>query len=179
MTAAAPTVLETARLRLRRLDLGDAPFILRLVNEPSWLRYIGDRGVRDLDGARDYIANGPLAMYARLGYGLWLVERKDDGLPLGQCGLLKRDRLEHPDIGFAFAPAYWGQGYAREAAAATLDYGHGALGMEEIQAITSLDNAASIGLLSALGFAYQRQIELAPGDPVKLFSHKNNAEEPT
>lgn len=170
-------MLETARLRLRRLDLDDAPFILKLVNEPSWLRYIGDRGVRDLEGARGYIRNGPLTMYARHGFGLWLVERKDDGLPLGQCGLLQRDGLDHPDIGFAFQPAHWGQGYAQEAAGATLAYGHGALSMPEIQAITSLDNEASIRLLQRLGFAYRRQIELRPGDPVKLFSHQKDSEE--
>ena len=165
-------VLETARLRLRRLDLDDAPFILRLVNEPSWLRFIGDRGVRDLEGARGYIRNGPLAMYAQHGFGLWLVERKDDGVPLGQCGLLKRDTLEHPDIGFAFSPAHWGKGYAREAAEAALALGHGVFAMPEIQAITSLDNEASIGLLTRLGFTFRQQIELKPGDPVKLFAHR-------
>lgn len=170
-------VLETARLRLRRLDLDDAPFILKLVNEPSWLRYIGDRGVRDLQGARDYIRNGPWAMYERHGFGLWLVERQSDGAPLGQCGLLRRDSLEHPDIGFAFLPAYWGQGYAQETASATLDHGHRVLGMPEVQAITSLDNEASIRLLQRLGFTFLRQIELRPGDPVKLFSHKNDSEE--
>jgi len=170
-------VLETARLRLRRLDLDDAPFILKLVNEPSWLRYIGDRGVRDLEGARGYIRNGPLAMYTRHGFGLWLVERRSDGALLGQCGLLQRDSLEHPDIGFAFLPAYWGQGYAQEAAGATLAYGHDALAMPEVQAITSLDNEASIRLLQRLGFTYLRQIELRPGDPVKLFSHRKHPEE--
>lgn len=167
-------VLETARLQLRRLDLDDAPFVLRLVNEPSWLRFIGDHGVRTVDDARGYIRNGPLAMYARHGFGLWLVERKGDKRPLGQCGLLKRDGLDHPDIGFAFLPDYWGQGYAQEAAAATLAYGHDALGMPEIQAITSLDNEASIKLLQRLGFGYRRQIELSPGDPVKLFAHPHN-----
>lgn len=169
-------VLETARLRLRRLDLDDAPFILRLVNEPSWLRYIGDRKVRDLDGARGYLRNGPLAMYARHGFGLWLVERKSDGTPLGQCGLLRRDSLDHPDIGFAFLPAFWRQGYAREAAEAVLAYGHGPLGLPVIQAITSLDNEASIGLLTRLGFGYCGQRELNPGNPVKLFAHPDGGE---
>lgn len=168
-------ILETARLRLRRLTLDDAAFVLRLVNDPSWLRYIGDRGVRDLDSARGYIQTVPLAMYARQDFGLWLAERRSDGAPLGQCGLLKRDSLEHPDIGFAFLPAYCGQGYAREAAAATLALGHGHYGMPEIQAITTPDNHASIGLLTRLGFTGLGLREFSPGDPVKLFSHKTGS----
>ena len=171
----AIVILETERLRLRRLTLDDDAFVLKLVNEPSWLRYIGDRGVRDLDAARHYIETVPLAMYARQDFGLWLAERRSDGKPMGQCGLLKRDSLEHPDIGFAFLPAYWGQGYAREAAEATLALGHGRYGMPEVQAITTPDNHASIGLLTRLGFACLGLRELVPGDPVKLFSHKTGS----
>ncbi|MFI4982343.1 MAG: GNAT family N-acetyltransferase, partial [Nevskiales bacterium] len=113
-------VLETERLVLRRLVAEDAPFILELLSDPSWLRFIGDKGVRNLDDARLYIRIGPAAMYARLGHGLYLTELKDGGIPIGLCGLIKRDTLDDVDIGFAFLPQYRGQGYAREAAAATL-----------------------------------------------------------
>ena len=113
-------VAETARLRLRWLDDGDATFILRLVNEPSWIRYIGDRNVRSVEDAQRYLREGPVAMYERLGFGLNLVESKATGEPLGICGLLRRDTLEHVDLGFAFVPGAWGQGYAQESAAATL-----------------------------------------------------------
>ena len=108
MPETAPPVAETHRLRLRPLRLDDAAFILRLVNEPGWLRYIGDKQVRSLDDARDYLRNGPLAMYAREGFGLWLLERLEDSLPLGLCGLIKRDSLPDPDIGFAPLSAYEG-----------------------------------------------------------------------
>ncbi|HZR36068.1 MAG TPA: GNAT family N-acetyltransferase [Nevskia sp.] len=143
-------ILQTPRLTLRRLVAEDAPFILVLVNDPDWLRFIGDKNVRDLDGARAYIANGPAATYARCGYGLWLVELRD-GTPIGLCGLLSRDTLPHPDIGFAFLPQYRGQGYAREAAAATLAHARGPLGLERVLAITSPDNAASGKLLEKIG----------------------------
>jgi len=163
------TILQTPRLTLRRLVPEDAPFILVLVNDPDWLRYIGDKNVRDLDGARAYIAHGPAAMYARCGYGLWLVMLKD-GTPAGLCGLLKRDTLEHPDIGFAFLPRYRGQGYAGEAAAATLAYGRQTLGMKRILAITSPDNGASGRLLEKIGLRFEG-LHTLPGETrqVKLF----------
>lgn len=164
------TVLETARLTLRRLSQEDAPFIFRLVNEPSWLKYIGDKGVRSLDDARRYLQEGPLDMYARCGFGLYLVVRKRDAAPIGVCGLIKRDALAEPDIGFAFTPENWGAGYAVEAAGATLAYGRDVLGMKRILAITSLDNAASIRLLEKIGMQFERVIELKPGDPVRLFA---------
>ena len=120
----AMRVLETERLALRRLTLDDAEFIFRLVNEPSWLRFIGDKNVRNLDDARNYLRTGPLDMYERFGFGMFLVERKHDGVAVGACGLLKRDTLPDPDIGYAFLPEYWGKGYALEAASAVLEYGH-------------------------------------------------------
>ena len=115
-------VLETDRLILRWLSTDDAEFILELLNEPSFLQYIGDKGVRTLEDARNYILNGPVDMYARLGFGLYLTELKERGVPLGICGLLKRDGLEDVDIGFAFLPRFWAKGYAYESAA-VLAYG--------------------------------------------------------
>jgi ribosomal-protein-alanine N-acetyltransferase len=162
-------VLETARLTLRQLTPEDAPFILELVNEPSWLQFIGDKGVRTLDDARGYIQNGPMDMYARLGFGLYLVQRKD-GTPMGICGLIKRPTLEDVDIGFAFRPQFWGQGYARESAAAVLDQGRDAFKLKRVVAITSPGNVSSIRLLEKLGFKFERDLQLSPGDPVKLLA---------
>lgn len=147
-------ILETARLRLQPLALADAAFILALVNEPSWLQYIGDRNVHSLDDARRYLREGPLAMYDRHGFGLYRIERKSDGVSLGLCGLIQREALETADIGYALLPAYWGQGYAFEAAQASLDYGNRVLGLNPIAAITLPDNPRSIALLQRLGMTY-------------------------
>ncbi len=170
MTRDDAIVIETDRLLLRRLCADDAGFILELVNDPDWLRYIGDKGVRNLDDARAYIENGPLAMYARHGFGLWRVELKDGRTPIGMCGLIKRDTLEDVDIGFAYLPRFRGCGYAREAAAATLAHGANGLGLRRIVAITSPDNAASGRLLEAIGLNFERQLDLAPDHPVRLYA---------
>ena len=162
-------VLETARLRLRHLRADDSPFILQLVNDPDWLRFIGDRGVRTVEDARGYIEKGPMQMYARLGFGLYLVELKD-ATPIGMCGLIKRATLRDVDIGFAFMPAYRGRGYAQESALAVRDYATGELGLERIVAITDPDNEASAKLLERLGFADERTISWgAEGIPSRLF----------
>jgi RimJ/RimL family protein N-acetyltransferase len=163
-------ILETDRLILRWLSTDDAEFILGLLNEPSFLRFIGDKGVRTLDDARNYILNGPVDMYNRLGFGLYLTELKDGGLPIGICGLIKRDGLEDADIGFAFLPKFWAKGYAYEAAAAVLAYGKTALGLNRIVAITSPDNHASARLLEKLGLRFERTIRLSKdAEEVRLF----------
>lgn len=154
-------VLTTGRLLLRRLGDEDASFIVELMNDPDWLRYIGDRGVRTPDDARGYIATGPGAMYARYGYGLYAVERCDEPGPIGICGLVRRDWLEDADLGFAFLPAFRGAGYAHEAAAATLEHAK-ALGLERVLAIVSPENEASIRLLAKLGMTFQRMARPAP-----------------
>lgn len=165
------TVLETQRLRLRRLTLDDAAFIFELANDPDWLKYIGDRGIRDLDGARAYLEKGPLDMYARLGFGLYAVELKPDDAAIGLCGLIKRDSLPEVDIGFAFLPRYRGQGYALEAAAASVEEGRQAFGLKRILAIVSPDNARSIRLLEKLGFRCEGPIKLAgDGKDTSLFA---------
>ena len=163
-------VLETERLVLRRLTLEDAEFILRLVNEPAWLRYIGDKHVRNLEDARNYLRTGPLDMYQRYGYGMFLVELKDSGVAVGSCGLLKRDTLPDPDIGYAFLPEHWGKGYALEAASAVLKYGHREHRLPRILAITSPDNERSIKVLHSCGMHFKRMIEMAEQDEVKLFA---------
>jgi RimJ/RimL family protein N-acetyltransferase len=164
-------VLQTERLVLRWLADADAAFILELVNDPDWLRYIGDKGVRTLNDALNYIRTGPAAMYARHGHGLYLVELKGDAAPIGICGLIKRDTLADVDLGFACLPRYRGLGYAREAAAATLAYARGTLGLGRIVAITSPDNAASGRLLESVGMRLEGLVRLAGGDhDVRLFA---------
>ena len=163
-------VQRTERLTLRHFTEADAEFILRLVNEPSWLRYIGDRGVRTVEDAAAYLRERWMPAYERHGYGLYLVERTEDGVPLGMCGLVRRDTLEHADIGFAFLPEFWGQGYAAESAAATLDEARG-LGMTHLLAITHPENESSIRLLEKIGFRSDGLTRLADdADEVKLFA---------
>lgn len=156
-------VLETPRLVLRRLVPSDADFILALLNDPDWIRFIGDRGVRSPDDARAYLLRGPIASYDRHGFGLWRVERKDDGAPGGICGLVDREGLDDVDVGFAFLPAFRGRGYAFEAASATLAHARDALGLSRVVAIVSPDNARSIALLEKLSLRFERTMTL-PGD---------------
>lgn len=156
-------MLATARLLIRRLNAGDAPFILQLLNEPSFIQNIGDRGVRSLAQAAQYIESGPMASYARFGFGLYLVERASPPDPIGICGILQRPELPCPDIGFAFLPAYWSQGFAFEAAAAVRDYGREVLRIPELLAIVSPANVASMRLLDRLGFSERESIRLSAG----------------
>jgi [ribosomal protein S5]-alanine N-acetyltransferase len=163
-------VLETERLILRKLITDDASFILKLVNEPTWLRFIGDKGVRTLEDARNYILIGPMDMYSRLGFGLYLVERKEGNIPIGICGLIKRDSLENVDIGFAFLSNFQSQRYGFEASSATLEYGINRLNLKRIVAITSKDNHVSSRLLEKIGMKYDRLVVLPPGtEELKLF----------
>lgn len=152
------SVLTTERLILRRFDRGDAEFILVLLNEPSFLRNVGDKGVRTVADAEGYIASGPVASYERFGFGLYLVALRDSGTPIGMCGLLKRDTLDDVDIGFAFLPAYWSKGYAVESAAAIMTYGRDVLGLQRIVAIVSPDNRDSFRVLEKIGFTLQGMI---------------------
>lgn len=165
--------LETDRLRLRRLTFDDSDFIVQLLNEPSFLQYIGDKGVRDRDGAQRYLREGPLASYEKFGFGLYRVADKADDAPMGICGLLKRDTLHDVDVGFAFLPRYWRQGYAIEAAKAVLEEGRERFALTRIVAITSPDNAASIALLDKLGFAFEGMRRLTPEAPeVRVFARE-------
>ena len=165
-------VLETPRLILRRLTLEDAEFIFRLVNDPSWLRFIGDKNVHNLEDARRYLREGPLDMYQRHGFGMYRVEERVSGAPVGTCGLIKRDTLPDVDVGYAFLPEFRGKGYAYEAAAAVLDHGNRAFGLRRIVAITTPTNDASIRVLEKAGMRFERLMELTPGDPVNLFARE-------
>ncbi|UXI70067.1 GNAT family N-acetyltransferase [Tahibacter amnicola] len=157
-------VLHTERLTLRHLDESDADFIFELVTDPAWLRYIGDKGVRNRDDACAYIRNGPMAMIAAKGFGLYCVTSRDTGEALGICGLIKRDTLADVDLGFAFLPRYRAMGFAREAAAATLVHAREDIGLRRLVAIVSPQNSASASLLCKIGFSFETRTRLSAGD---------------
>ena len=165
----APTeVLNTERLVLRHFTVDDAAFILELLNEPGWKRFIGDRGVDSLDTACNYIESVPIASYHKHGFGLYAVELKDDRTLVGMCGLIKRDTLEDVDLGFALLARFEGRGFAREAATATLAYARDPLGLRRVVAITTEDNARSGRVLESAGMTYEGVISLT-GEALSLY----------
>lgn len=164
-------VVESERLVLRRLSPEDAPFVLELLNDPGFLRHVGDRGVRTLEQARAYVIEGPMASYDAHGFGLYLVTTKGDGTPIGLCGLLKRDTLDDVDVGYALLPAFRAQGYAYEAASAVLSHAREALGLTRIAAIVQAENADSIRVLERLGLGFERTLRLgAEGTEVLVYA---------
>lgn len=166
-------VIETERLVLRYMQTEDANFMLELLNEPDWIKYIGDRGIRTIDEAIKYIEDGPMTMYEEKGIGLYLVELKESDTPIGICGLIQRDFLKDVDLGFAIHSKYWGNGYACEAAQATLIYGNEVLGFQRIAGFTSLDNEKSASLLLKLGMIEEGNIKFAStSEDVRLFAIK-------
>jgi len=166
-------ILETERLVLRQFDTNDAAFILILVNNPTWLLYIGDRNIRNEEDALHYLVNGPIKSYYQHGFGLSMVELKESNTPIGMCGLIKRDGLENIDIGFALLPQYAGHGYAYEIAAATMDHAKHTLGIEKIVAITSEDNTHSIRLLNKIGMGFEKMVKLADdNEELMLFTQE-------
>ena len=156
-------VLQTERLDLRCFDAQDADFVFELVSDPSWIQNIGDRGLRNADDARAWIETRLVEAYARQGFGFWAVQRRSDGERLGLCGLIQRDTLPDVDVGYAFLPRHWGQGYAREAALACLQHGREVLGLRRILAITSPANAASQRVLESIGMRQEERRTL-PGE---------------
>lgn len=162
-------VLQTNRLVLREIEPADAPFILELLTDPSFLENIGDRGVSDLPTAANYIENTPRASYARNGYGLWLVESKETGEPLGMAGLVRRDTLPDADLGYAFLPRHWSKGYAVEVCTAVRDHAMRTLGMPRLLAIVSPGNAASMKVLERIGLTFRETVRLGAQD-LQLFA---------
>jgi RimJ/RimL family protein N-acetyltransferase len=157
-------VLETSRLFLLQFRTSDAAFVLRLLNERSFIENIADRGVRTLEQAERYLLDGPIESYRRHGHGLWVVALKDTLQPIGMCGLLKREQLPDVDLGYAFLPEFWSKGYAHESARAVLDWA-ARRGIERVVAIVSPRNTASIRLLEKLGFVFERMETLSPAEP--------------
>jgi ribosomal-protein-alanine N-acetyltransferase len=168
--AVEANVLETERLGLRQLTLSDDGFILELLNEAGFLRFIGDKGVRTLEAARDYLLEGPIDSYGRHGFGLYAV-CLHDGTPIGICGLVKRDGLADVDVGFAFLSRHCSKGYAVESAEAVLAHARQVLRLQRIVAITTPENLGSIAVLEKIGLKFERMIRLAePGPELKLFA---------
>ncbi|MES2162392.1 MAG: GNAT family N-acetyltransferase [Pseudomonadota bacterium] len=164
-------ILDTERLTLRTITVDDAAFYYELVNDPTWLEFIGDKGIRSIEGARDAILEGPCAMQERLGHSLYVMERKSDGLALGLCGLIKRDGLDDVDIGYAIRPAWFGQGYTYEAAVAVVAYARDQLRMKRLLGLTAPANLNSIRLLQKLGLAFVELRNLPPGErPTNIYS---------
>lgn len=170
-------VLETERLRLFELSehaSGDTAFVLELLNDPDFLRYIGDRGVHSLAQAVDYLRDGPVASYRLNGFGLYRVERREDGAAVGMCGLIKRPPLAHPDLGYALLPRFRGHGYVAEAARAVLAAAR-EQGIATVLAVVDPDNAASIRTLQGLDFGYREMVRLAADDiELKLFAWQSD-----
>ena len=152
--------LETERLTLREICVDDAEFMLDLLTQPSFLRFIGDKGVRTIEETRQFIIDGPVDSYARHGLGMYIVELKVSGEPVGMSGLVKRETLEDVDVGFAFLPKYWSQGYAYESTCAVMEYARNELGLGRILGITTRDNVSSIRLLEKIGLRFEKMIQL-------------------
>ncbi len=164
-------ILETERLILRQFSAADAGFILELVNEPSFIQNIGDRGVRTLSDAERYIETGPAASYARNGFGLYLVSLKESGESIGMCGLIKRDALKDVDIGYAFLPRFWSQGYATEAVSGVMQYAKHTVELRRVVAVVDPENDGSIRVLEKAGFKYEKMVRLSEDDiELKLFA---------
>ena len=152
------------------MEFDDAPLLVKLLNEPSFLENIGDRGVRSVEDAHRYLREGPMAMYEKYGFGLWHVALKD-GTFIGMCGLLKRDNLPDPDVGYAFLPPFWGQGYAYEAAAGTFRQCAEKFGLKRVLGVVSEGNAGSIRVLEKLGMTFERMFTMREGEaPARLYS---------
>ncbi len=164
-------ILETERTILREVAIDDAEFILDLLNQPSFIRYIGDRNVRTVSEARDYIENRFRESYKQFGFGMYAVELKETGTPIGICGFVRRNTLPDADIGFAFLPQYCSKGFAFESASAAMKYGRDVLGLKRVLAITSQNNESSVRLLEKINFKFESLIKLPPDDEeLKLFS---------
>lgn len=166
-------ILETERLVLREFGIDDAEFILNLLNTPGWLKYIGDKNVRSVEDAVDYLEKGPIKSYKENGFGLWLTLLKDNSSPIGMCGLIKRESLDDIDIGFALLPEFSKLGYAYEIAHATLNYANHVLRIDKVVAITDSNNIPSINLLNKLGLQFEKTLNLSENDTVLLFSPLN------
>ncbi|WP_299223015.1 GNAT family N-acetyltransferase [uncultured Psychroserpens sp.] len=167
------TIAETSRIRLTKISLNDAPFILKLMTSPKWLKYIGDRNVKTVEEAKTYIENNQLKSYQTHGFGYYKIELKTNDLkPIGTCGLVKRAQLEHIDVGFSLLPNYEGKGYAFEATNALLKLAKKEFNIENIIAITLPENKSSIQLLEKLGLSYEKTVKPFEDDEELLLFEK-------
>ena len=164
-------ILETERLVLCEQTEDDAPFIFELMNSEGWLKYIGDRKINTVEDARNYIINGAMKSYRESGFGFYFVRLKDSNTPIGISGLVKRDTLEYPDVGFAFLPEYEGKGYGFESASAVMEFARTVLKLGTIAAITTKDNTSSINLLEKIGLNFKEYVQMGE-EELMLFESK-------
>ncbi|MDQ6623937.1 MAG: GNAT family N-acetyltransferase [Verrucomicrobiota bacterium] len=170
-TPKTAVILSTARLRLREMSTADDALMLEILNDPPFLEFIADRGVRTLAGARDYIEEKILPSYGEFGFGFYIVELKESGVPIGMCGLVKRPTLEEVDVGFSILERFWGSGYATEAARALMRHGFEALGIPRIVGVTAPHNVRSSAVLEKLGLRFEKMIHLPGyGTETKLYA---------
>lgn len=164
-------VIETERLILRKFTLDDAAFMLELLNTPAWLRFIGDKNVRTIDEAEQYLLDGNIKSYQEYGFGFYVVVIKETNESIGICGIKKRKGLDDIDIGFGFLPQFIGKGYGFEAAFATLDYALNVLKIKRIVAIVNPENAVSISLIKKIGLQFEKMVQFSRNDiELMLFS---------
>lgn len=164
--------LETKRLIIRELTIKDAPFFFELVNDPDWKRFIGDRNVKVLKDAEDYLTQRIIPSYTNWGFGFYAVLEKGQQKPIGVTGFIKRDELEFPDVGFAFLPIGRGKGFAYESTQAMMEHGVKNLGFKTVLGIANNDNIQSHKLLQKLGLKYQKQIKMDGEEKeISLFSN--------
>jgi RimJ/RimL family protein N-acetyltransferase len=156
---------KTERLTIRPFNDKDTDFVIKLLNQKTFIENIADKGVRTQAQALDYLHTGPTKSYQEYGYGLCMVELNETGKPIGICGILKREQLEHPDIGYAFLPEYCSKGYAFEAATACLEQSFEAHNLVKLLAVTNTDNERSLKLLVKLGFVKIGHTNLYEGEP--------------
>lgn len=162
--------LVSQRLTLREFTANDAHFTMELLNSPAWIQFIGDRNIKKLSDAQNYIEKSLIPHYQQQGFGLYLVSLTEKNTPIGMCGFVKRSGLSGVDIGFALLPQYEGLGYAHEAAQTCMMYGQQTLHLQQLFAITNVDNHKSIKLIQKLGFEYQQELVLPnENEPVKVF----------
>lgn len=167
------SILETERLSLREFNTTDATFIIQLLNSKGWLKFIGDRHIKTLEQAENYLTNGPMKSYSVNGFGLSMVELKNTHTPIGMCGLIKRDNLPDIDIGFAFLEEFMGNGYAFEIAQATINFAKESLKKETILAITIPTNVRSINLLKKIGMKFEKNFSFEGStEELMLFRNK-------
>ncbi len=165
--------LETERLHLRELTIIDASFILQLMNSPNWIQYIGDRNVKTKSEAANYISKKIISSYRSKGFGLYLIQLKETKKSIGICGLIQRDDLDTPDIGFAILPIYEGKGFIKEAGNAIIKYAKDNLQLKIIYGITTEENEASIKVLQNIGMQFSKKILLPKEEKIfMLFSTK-------
>ncbi len=166
-------ILQTERLVIKEATLDDGAFFFRLLNSPNWIEFIGDRGINSEEDAIQYIQESLIESYVNLGFGLFKMILRENNKPIGICGFLKRDYLDHPDIGFAILPKYERMGYTLEAAHSLKDYGENQLGLNPILAITTSKNVGSQQLLNKIGLKYIKIVKPSQdGEDLMLYSSK-------